>query len=171
VITSPDGFMWVLGVGRVDCRPNRLPPVHRPDPEPRHVDDPEAERIRIAERVHERMRVDPPWPDYPAWPAPEVPMRVIAAGSLPSAPAKLLSKLRSASWVVVVTYARGSVPDAQRRPGRVVGSFALRCRRGDRRAVAIWWQSMAGKLETQGVLVWGDRAAEWIGVQEFERGL
>jgi len=173
MITSPDGYMWVLGVGRVDCRPNRLPRVHRPDVFPTYIDDPEAERARIAERVAERMRIAPPWPGHPIWPAPEIPMRVVEAGAAPASVARLLSRLRGAEWRTVVTYARGNVPDAQRRPGRLVGSYALRAASGNRRAVAIWWESKTdmGKLDTQGVLVWGDRVAEWIGIQAFERGL
>jgi hypothetical protein len=165
--------MWVLGVGVVDCRPNRLPRIHRPDPVQRQVDDPEAERVRIAERVRVRMTVPPPWPGHPIWPAPEIPMRVVEAGAVPKGVVRLLSRLRSAGWRTVVTYARGNVPDAQRRPGRVVGSYALRAASGNRRAVAIWWESNkdASKLDTQGVLVWGDRTAEWIGIQAFERGL
>lgn len=171
MITSPDGFMWVLGVGRVDCRPSRLPPVHRPDPFPTYVDDPVAERARIAERVAERMRVEPPWPGYPVWPAPEVPMRVVEAGSVPNAPRGLLSKLRAHGWRVVVTYARGRTFNAQRRPGKLTDSWAVRAAVGPRRAVGVWTGPPGGKLTAGGVLVFGDRPARWIGVQEFERGL
>jgi len=163
--------MWVPGFGVVDCRPSRLPPVRRPDPFPTYVDDPEGERARIAERVAERMRVEPPWPGYPVWPAPEVPMRVVEAGSTPSAPRGLLSKLRSAEWRVVVTYARGRSFNAQRRPGRVTDSWAVRAALGARRAVGVWTGPPGGKLTSGGVLVFGDVPARWIGVQEFERGL
>jgi hypothetical protein len=39
--------------------------------------------------------------------------------------------------------------------------------------VAIWWESEKdpSKLDTQGVLVWGDRFAQWIGIKDFERSL
>lgn len=149
---------------RVDIRPS-LQLV-----EPR---DPDEDRLRVAELVRQAAVQPPLWDGYPQWPAPDIPMRVVPPGALAKGPARLLSRLRSADWAVVVTYARGATFDAQRRPGRVVGSFALRCSRGDQRAVAIWWEGRTdpARLEPQGVLVWGDRFAQWIGIQEFERGL
>lgn len=135
--------------------------------------DPDADRARVAELVRAAAVQPPLWEGHPRWPEPEVPMRIVAPGVLGKSPARLLSKLRSASWAVVVTYAKGATFDAQRRPGRIVGSYALRCAKGNRRAVAIWWEGQAdpSKLESQGVLVWGDRFAQWIGIKEFEGGL
>ena len=164
-------FMHVAGVGWIDCRPSEweFDRIVGPAPLPVHVDDPEAERERVAARVAERMRVEPLWPGYPVWPAPEIPMRVIEAGAVPGAPARLLSKLRSADWRVVVTYARGTTFDAQRRPGRVLDSYALRSASGNRRAIPIWTGSPGGKLTSGGVLLFGDRPTQWIGLREFER--
>jgi hypothetical protein len=174
--------MHLPGLGWVDTDPEGwfMHRVHKPDPEPRYV-DPEEERARVA--VAMRAWRDAQHPPYVPWPDPEVPMRVIAPGSLPSAPARLLSALRSAQWRVVVTYARGTATEAregftgkgaQKRPkhypAKIVGSYALRASLGVRRAVAVWWDS-AGRVEPQGVLVWGDQYAKWVGIQEFERSL
>jgi hypothetical protein len=151
--------MYVMG-RRIDNRPEQQLV--------RNV-DPEHEREVLAEILRARReRENPP---HRPWPEPEVPMRVVEAGAAPKSVARLLSRLRSAGWRTVVTYARGTTFDAQRRPGRVVGTYALRAASGRRRAVAIWWEGKAGKLDTQGVLVWGDRFAQWVGIQEFERGL
>lgn len=131
--------------------------------------DPDAERIRVAALVRARRAAENP-PHKP-WPASEVPMREMGVASVPGAPGKLARRLVGLGWRVVVTYAKGTTFDAQRRPGRVVGSFAIRGSYGNRRCVAIWWQGAAGRFETRGVLVWGDRCAEWVGVQAFEEGL
>lgn len=148
--------MYVAGL-RIDNRPEQQIV--------REV-DPDHEREVLAEVLRARReRENPP---HRPWPAPEVPMLVVAPGAAPRPVARLLSRLRSAGWRTVVTYARGTTFDAQRRPGRVVGSFALRTASGNRRAVAIWWQDEAGKLTSKGVLVWGDRFAQWIGVEAFE---
>lgn len=96
-------------------------------------------------------------------------MRVVEAGSAPETVARRLRALRAAGWRSVVTYARGTTFDAQRRPGRVLSSWAVRCARGNARRVAIWWQAADGKLTSRGVLAWGDRHAQWIGVAEFDR--
>lgn len=151
--------MYVMGL-RIDNRPEQQIV--------REV-DPEREREVLAEVL--RMRRERENPPHQPWPLPEVSMRVINAGAAPRAVARLLSRLRAAQWRSVVTYARGTTFDAQRRPGRVVGSFALRTASGNRRAVAIWWQDEAGKLTSRKVLVWGDRFAQWIGIEAFEEGL
>lgn len=150
------------------CGIDLIPAVRRADSEGVWL-DPEADRARVAEVL--RVRRSAETPQREPWPEPEVPMRVIEAGAAPSSVARLLNVLRGAGWRSVATYARGTGFDAQRRPGKVVGSFSLRAARGNRRAVVIWHQDAAGKLTSRGVLVWGDRHAEWIGVQEFERGL
>ena len=163
-------MIHVFGFGWIDVEPSNWlasQPIYRPDPEPRHC-DPERERAEVAERLRLRKIADNP-PRQP-WPAPEVPMRVLAPGSIPSAPAKLLRSLRSLGWAVVVTYARGTSPNAQRRPGRVLDSYALRSSFRNRRAVAFWTGPPGGRLTSDGVLLWGDRHMQWVGVQEFERG-
>lgn len=176
-------MIHVGGHGWIDVSPSEWEwlRVHGPDLEARHV-DPDEDRMRAAKLV--RARIEAEHPPFQLWPTPEVPMRVIAPGSVPGAPARLLSRLRSAGWTVVVTYARGTVTLARdgfsgrgadktpkHYPAKIVGSYALRCSLGVRRAVAIWWEGGAGRLDPQGVLVWGDRYAQWIGIQEFERGL
>ena len=148
--------------------PGGLRVDNRPEQQIVREVDPDAERERLAELLRERRRAQTP--GWQPWPAPEVPMRVVAPGSTSGGVARLLSALRSAEWRSAVTYARGTLPGARGRRGRVVGSWAVRAAKGSRRAVAIWHES-GGKLTAQGVLVWGDRYAEWIGVQEFERGL
>ena len=144
-------------------------------------EDPEAARARVAEVLRKRAEAENP-PHEP-WPAPEVPMRVVEAGAVPGAPARLLSLLVARGWRVVVTYARGTLTcardgftgkGADRRakhyPAVVVGSWALRASAPGRRAVAIWHER-GGKFSAQGVLVFGDRPAQWIGVKAFEEGL
>jgi hypothetical protein len=96
-------------------------------------------------------------------------MRIIEPGAVKKAPARLLNALRIAGWRSVVTYARGTVFDAQKRPGAVVSSWAIRAGKDNRRIVAIWWERTAGKFESKGVLAWGDRPAAWIGLREFEK--
>lgn len=145
------------GGRRVEDRPTQWLPVHL---------DPAADRERVSTILRARALAESP--PYEPWPAPEVPMRAVEPGALRGTPARLLSKLRSADWRAVVTYARGTTFDAQRRPGAVIGSWALRASKGNRRMVAIWWERTPGKLQTKGVLVWGDRPAQWVGVSEFE---
>lgn len=147
--------MFPAGV-RVEDHPEQWLPVSS---------HPEVDRARVAEILRARrepvVRAD--------WPAPEVPMRIVEPGSLKSGPARLLRSLRAAEWRSVVTYARGTIFDAQKRPGAVVSSWAIRAAKGNRRIVAIWWERTPGKLESKGVLVWGDRPAVWLGLREFER--
>lgn len=170
----------VFRVGWVYTGLDLLPAVHRPLPEAVHA-DPEREREVLGEILRARReRENPPWSP---WPEPEIPMRVVDAGAAPGGVARLLSRLRSAEWRSVVTYARGTLSRARdgftgtgaskrpkHYPAVVVGSWAIRAARGNRRAVAIWHER-AGKLESQGVLTWGDAPARWVGVQEFEKGM
>ncbi len=150
-------------VGRLGWRVNDTPEAD----EPRHG-DPAADMARAAAAVRARNLADnPPWQP---WPPPEIPMRVIEPGAAPDAVAALSRRLQAAGWRVVITYCRGTKPARQKRHQVVVDSYAVRAATRGRRAVAIWWRR-AGKLETQGVLVWGDQYARWIGIQEFEGGL
>lgn len=130
--------------------------------------DPAELSAAAAARVRARMAAENP-PAEPH-PVPEVPMRVIGPGAAPDAVRALSARLAGLGWRVVVTYCRGTKTSTQKRYRTVVDSYAVRAALGVRRAVAIWWVR-AGKLETQGVLVWGDRYAAWVGIQEFERGL
>lgn len=159
----------VFGFGWIDVRPSEPNyRIHKPDPEPRYC-DPDQERAEVSERLRLRRIADNP-PRQP-WPQPEIPMRVLAPGALPQSPARLLGKLQAAGWAVVVTYCRGTSPDRQRRPGRVLDSYALRSSLRNRRAVAFWTGPPSGKLTSDGVLLWGDRTMKWVGVKEFEGGL
>lgn len=175
-------MIFIPRVGWLDVRPSQWPVgrVRKPDPEPVHV-DPEQERARVAELVRARHeRENPP---YEPWPEPEVRMRTVEGADVPDAPARLARRLQSAGWRVAVTYARGTWERARdgftgkgadRRakhyPGKVIGSYAVRASKPDRRAVAIWHEQ-AGRLSAHKVLVLGDGPARWIGIQEFERGL
>lgn len=151
--------MYASGA-RVEDRPSQWLPT---------AEDPYEAR----ERVSALLRGRRPAPDAQAapWPAPEVPMRIVEPGALKNAPARLLSRLRVAGWRSVVTYARGTTFDAQKRPGAVVSSWAIRAAKGNRRIVAIWWERATGRYESRGVLTWGDRPAVWLGLREFERGI
>jgi hypothetical protein len=154
--------------------------VHSPD-QVRVYEDPATARARVAEVLRKRAEAENP--PYEPWPAPEVPMRIVEAADVPSAPASLSSALRAAGWSVVVTYARGTLTRARdgftgrgadRRskhyPAKIVGSWAVRAASPGRRAVAIWHES-GGKLAAQAVLCWGDAPARWIGVEAFKKGL
>jgi len=148
---------------RVDDKPSQWIPRHA---------DPTQERNRVAAVLRERgrmLREAQARPD--TWPAPEVPMRVVEPGALRGGAARLLSKLRSAHWGTVVTYARGTAFDAQKRPGAVVSSWAIRASKDNRRAVAIWWERANGRMESKGVLTWGVEPVKWVGVEEFESGV
>lgn len=152
-------MVMFVGAMRVEDQPEQWLPVHV---------DPALDRARVAAVLAERRARE--HPGHQPWPAPEIPMYVVEPGALRNAPARLLSRLRVAGWRSVVTYARGTTFDAQKRPGRVVGSYAIRSSLGNRRSVAVWWEGDKGRLEEpRGVLVWGDRPAQWIGIREFER--
>lgn len=152
--------MFPSGV-RVEDQPSQWLPLHA---------DPDAERARLRRVLREAREATLSIPTGADWPKPEVAMRVVEAGALRGAPARVLKALRSAGWRTVVTYARGTTFDAQRRPGAVVGSWAIRAAKGKRRATAIWWERN-GRLESRSVLVWGDRPAQWVGISEFEKGI
>lgn len=151
--------MFASGI-RIEDRPSQWLPLNG---------DPAGER----ERLGALLRGARPAPSAQGalWPAPEVPMRIVEPGSLRGGAARLLKALRVAGWRSVVTYARGTTFDAQRRPGGVVSSWAIRAAMGDRRIVAIWWERTAGRFESRGVLCWGDRLAVWLGLREFEKGV
>ena len=149
--------MFLAGM-RVDDHPSALVVPN---------EDPHARRREVAEILRARQLAENP-PAQP-WPQPEIPMRVVELGSVPSAPARLVSRLVRADWRVVVTYARGNTIAAYGRVGRVIGSWAVRAGAPGRRAVAIWHVDGKGKLSAQGVLRWGDSPAHWIGMQQFER--
>jgi len=156
--SSPPSVMYVRG-RLVDIRPSLSVPPEL---------DPTADRARVAEVVRaQNLALHPP---YEPWPAPEVQMRVIAPAAAPDAAQALSRRLAELGWRVVVTYSRGTKPSTQKRHQVVIDCYAVRAGKGQRRAVAIWWRR-AGKVTTQGVLVWGDRIAQWVGIQEFERGL
>lgn len=170
----------VAGVGWVYSGDDLLPVLRKPDPVPEAYEAMQARMDVYRERCRlerERERTPEPWPE------PEIPMRVVAAGAAPNAPARLLSALKAGGWRFVVTYARGTLTPARdgfsgrgadrvakHYPAKVVGSWAIRAARGPDRAVAFWHES-GGKLSAQAVLRWGDAPARWIGMQEFERSL
>jgi hypothetical protein len=166
-------YMHVPGSGWVDTRPEEWQPaICNPGRLPVYVvGDPEVERERVSARVAERMRVEPPWPGYPAWPAPVVSCLVVPEGQWPSVVARRVGALEVANWRAVVTYARGTTFDAQRRPGGVVDSWAIRTRHQFdlRRAVALWVGD--GKLSSAGVLRFGDAPLRWITITDFAKEL
>lgn len=150
-------MVMFVGPIRIEDHPEQWLPMHC---------DPNDDRARVAVALRARRAVEnPPWQP---WPAPAVPCHTVEPGMLKNAPARLVSRLRAAGWRLAVTHAVGTTFDAQKRPGAVVGSWAIRAGKGNRRIVAVWWERK-GRLEPKGVLVWGDRPAHWIGVQEFER--
>ena len=142
--------------------------VHSPDPV-RVYEDPAAARVRVAEVLRKRAEAANP-PRQP-WPTPEVMAREVAAAALPEGPARLLSRLQALGWSAAVTYARGTLPDAQGRPGRVADSYVLRGKRGNRRCAAIWEGTNAGKVTTKGVLTLDERGLTKMKITEFEEGL
>lgn len=148
--------MFPAGV-RIDDHPSRLIVPN---------EDPHARRAEVAELLRaQRLAANPP---HEPWPAPEIPMRVVAAGSVPSALVRPLSRLTAAGWRSVVTYCRGTSVAAYGKHGRVVDCWAIRAGKPGIRAVLIW-RGPTGKLTNEGVLVWGtDRAATWLGWQQFE---
>lgn len=156
----------VRGAGWIDVTPSLwwLDRIAAPAPLPRQC-DPEEERARVAERLRARQEALSP-PRGP-WPAPEIPMRHVEPGDAPSALRRAVKWLTAASWRSSVTYARGTAPDAQKRPGRVVDSWVIRarCERDERRAALMWEGD--GKLTNKGVLVYGDGRLRKIGLEEF----
>lgn len=171
----------VRGVGWVYTGADLLPRVHRPGTVPEDYEEHQTRMALYRERLREeRERASAP---PPPWPAPEVPMRVVEPGAAPRAVARLLGALRGAGWRTVLTYARGTLTPArdghtgqgaERRrkhyPAVVVGSWAVRAAHGGRRAVAIWHER-GGKVSAQGVLLFGDSPARWVGIKEFEGGI
>lgn len=165
-------MVMFVGPIRVEDRPSLRLSVHL---------DPDQDRARVAEVLRARRAAEsPPWAP---WPAPAIPMREVDGATLSGGPARLLSRLRAAQWRVVVTHCRGTLTEArdgftgkgaERRPkhypAKIVDSWAVRAGKGNRRAVAIW-HGVSGKLTSEGVLVWGDRYAQWIGLREFEGGI
>ena len=78
-------------------------------------------------------------PESHEWPAPEVPAIVVhRADYAANGPVTGLVKLaESKGWTVKVIRARGCLPSVGGRPSRQRWSFAVRLRRGNRRAVAV----------------------------------
>lgn len=162
-------FMHVMGVGWVDTMPSEweFDRITDPAPLPRFPHGADPGQIRAA--VDERMRA---WreaknPPLEPWPAPEVAAREVAASDAPNGPARLARALTGAGWSVTVTYARGTIPNAQGRPGRVVDSWAVRARRGTCRAAALW-TGETGKISSDCVLVTGDRPLVKMGLTKFK---
>jgi hypothetical protein len=113
----------------------------------------------VAEAVEPRLLPRP-------WPAPEVPARVVALGDpeVSTGPRRLARAASKAGWAVVATYARGTDPG--KRVPRVVDSLALRMRRSERRAVAVWHD---GEIDT--AWLWGDRPFTPCAVTELREAL
>ena len=71
-------------------------------------------------------------------PAPLVPMRPAVEAELPSAARTVRALAEANGWLVRPTYALGWTPHSNRSPSKLVHSVALRMRRGDSVAVALW---------------------------------
>jgi predicted DNA-binding transcriptional regulator AlpA len=71
----------------------------------------------------------PVWQFGTAWPGPEVPARDAEPHEIPRACLALVKVATEGGWLTRVTYARGTMPTAQGRPGDVVATVALRFRR------------------------------------------
>ena len=74
----------------------------------------------------------------PPHPEPEVRCRLATDAEVPRTAKALRDKATAAGWEVVATYSRGNQLYANGKPGGVVDCLALRMRRGDERAVAVW---------------------------------
>jgi len=155
----------VRGAGWVDATPSMwwLDRIQAPAPLPVY-DDPDERRARVAERLRAaREALSPP---RAPWPAPEVSMRTVEPAEAPSALQRAVKWLTAALWRSAVTYARGTAPDAQKRPGKVVDSWVIRASAPDGRRAALMWEG-DGKLTNRGVLVLGDGGLRKIGLEQF----
>jgi hypothetical protein len=78
------------------------------------------------------------WPK--GHPEPEIPLMRLKRGDprIPRSPRLLLEDAERWGWSVVPTYCRGTKIGAHGRPGKVVDSLALRCRRGAWYVVLVW---------------------------------
>ena len=133
--------------------------------------DPDAERERVALILRARAAEVIGGTRAP-WPAPVVPCgTVLNREAWPSVVSRRVRALESANWRAVVTYARGTTFDAQRRPGRVLDSWAIRTRHQFdlRRATALWVGD--GKLTSAGVLRFGDAPMRWTTITDFDKEL
>lgn len=79
-------------------------------------------------------------------PAPEVPCRLATDDEVPRGARTVVRLAEGAGWTVAATYTRGTKPGRTR---KVVDSIALRLRRGDVRAWAVW---LDGKFDQAQVL-------------------
>lgn len=84
---------------------------------------------RSAVRMWRDAPREPEWQFGDAWPGPEVPARDAVGDEIPRACLSLVKVATEGGWLTRVTYARGTVPTAQGRPGRVVATTALRFKR------------------------------------------
>lgn len=72
---------------------------------------------------------EPQWQFGDEWPGPEVAAREAEPAETPRAVLGLVKLATEHGWLTSVTYARGTLPTAQGRPGRVVATVALRFKR------------------------------------------
>lgn len=108
----------------------------------------------VAARIVElkRERDNPPPVPHPA---PVVSATEIRHDSAPSVVQSFMRWAIERGWICTLTYARGTTLDRRARgTGKLVDSFAVRMRRGGRRAVAIWWRDVESerpRVTSQGV--------------------
>jgi hypothetical protein len=128
---------------------------------------------RIGDELAREREVKVP----PPWPAPEVACHVVERSRWSGAWGALAACLSDRrGWRVRVTHARGTRPTgARHQPGPVVDSWAVRARAGNEvgrpRCCAIWYGPPGGRLSSDGVLRFGDRYPQWVGIEAFKKEL
>lgn len=94
-----------------------------------------ADRLTVS--LRDGQRPDPGQSEAKTHPEPEVPARLAEPHEVPRGAAIVQRLAEAAGWIVVPTYARGTVAIGVRTP-RVIDSLALRMRRDRRAVVAVW---------------------------------
>lgn len=135
-----------------------------PEAVARWAADREAFWSGVARRAAERRAAAlPEWRRHD-WPVPERAAAPAGAEGVPTVLRVVLSAqghAQRAGWTVLATYARGTAVTGRApnyRPGPVVESWALRCRRGGARAVAVW---VSGRFDF--AMMWGAEIELWFG--------
>jgi hypothetical protein len=107
---------------------------------------------------------EPEWKFGDEWPGPEVPARDAEPHEVPRSCASLVRVATEGGWLTRVTYARGTIPTAQGRPGRVIATTALRFRRPapapgmhpiQARGYALWREGTGGRWTFEGAALVG----------------
>jgi predicted DNA-binding transcriptional regulator AlpA len=97
---------------------------------------------------------EPAWQFGDEWPGPEVPARDATGDEIPGACLGLVKVATKGGWLTRVTYARGTVPNAQGRPGDVIATTALRFRRPPP-------EPRKHPVRARGYALWRQRADKW----------